>query len=61
MKFAQKIFEPFKRVHAEKEFGGTGVGLSIVKRVIERLGGKVWAEGEVNKGAIFYFTLGIQL
>lgn len=57
MKFAQIIFQPFKRVHSDKEFGGTGVGLSIVQRVIEKHGGKVWAEGEVNAGAVFFFTL----
>jgi PAS domain S-box-containing protein len=57
-KFAEKIFEPFKRVHAQKEFAGTGVGLSIVQRVISRHGGSVWAESDVNKGAVFYFTLG---
>lgn len=57
MKFSQTIFQPFKRVHSDKEFGGTGVGLSIVQRVIGKHGGKVWAEGEINVGAVFFFTL----
>jgi signal transduction histidine kinase len=61
MRFAEKNFEPFSRVHPEKEFGGIGVGMSIVRRVIGRHGGKVWAQGEVGKGATFYFTLGYRL
>ncbi len=56
-KFAQKIFEPFKRTHSEKDFGGTGVGLSIVERVVTRHGGSIWAEGKIGEGAGFYFTL----
>jgi PAS domain S-box-containing protein len=57
MQYAGRVFEPFMRVHAEKEFGGTGVGLSIVQRVIGRHNGKIWAEGEAGKGATFLFTL----
>ncbi|MDG5813566.1 PAS domain S-box protein [Chitinispirillales bacterium ANBcel5] len=56
--YAENIFEPFKRVHIQSEYGGTGIGLSIVRRAIERHGGTIWAEGEVGKGARFYFTLG---
>lgn len=57
MQFAQKIFQPFQRLHKEKEFSGTGIGLSIVYRVINRHNGKIWATGEKNKGATFFFTL----
>lgn len=57
MQYARLIFEPFRRVHSQRDFGGTGIGLSIVFRVIRRHGGKIRAEGEVNKGAAFYFTL----
>jgi len=58
MKQSDRLFVPFKRLHTEKEYAGTGIGLAIVERIIKKHNGKVWAESEVGKGATFYFTLG---
>jgi light-regulated signal transduction histidine kinase (bacteriophytochrome) len=54
---AERLFHPFNRLHSDAEYQGTGIGLTIVQRIIRRHGGQVWAEAEPGQGAAFFFTV----
>jgi light-regulated signal transduction histidine kinase (bacteriophytochrome) len=57
MRYHDKIFEIFQRLHLDEEYNGTGVGLAIVRKAMERIGGRAWAESEPGRGATFYLEI----